>query len=185
MRVVLWISLVGQNNGILLAYELEDVSPCDHFFQLGMPGRCPPYPEVGGVVIVRNSSDRSFSVAVVRSVSTPTFTTDSQVEEESKRKAIAVGPLMQQDYFVGMVYLGMLEVYGRVHGTFKRYRASGITGTRSWYSIERILDDPQVTIITMGNLLNGYGKTWGMLMVSSEGENHFYLLQKLEANEKN
>ncbi len=111
------------------------------------------------IMMVRNSSDRSFSMAVVRSVSTPTFTTDSQVEEESKRKAIAVGPLMQQDYFVGMVCLGMLEVYGRVHGTFKRYRASGITGTRSWHSIERILDDPQVTIITMGNLLNGYGKT--------------------------
>ncbi|CAM6058543.1 unnamed protein product [Sphagnum tenellum] len=92
--------LVGQNNGILLAYELEDVSPHDHSFQLGMPDRCPPYPEVGDVVIVRNSSDRSFSMAVVRSVSTPTFTTDSQIEEESKRKAIVVGPLMQQDNFV-------------------------------------------------------------------------------------
>ncbi len=137
--------LVGQNNGILLAYELEDVSPRDHLVQLGMPGRCPPYPEVGDVVIVRNSSDRSFSMAVVRSVSTPTFTTDSQVEEESKRKAIAVGPLMQQDYFVGIVCLGMLEVYWRVRGTFKRYRASGITSTRSWHSIERILDDAQVT----------------------------------------
>jgi hypothetical protein len=44
---------------------------------------------------------------------------------------------------------------------------------------------PKLLIITMGNLLNGYGKTEGMLMVSSEGENHFYLLQKLEANEKN
>jgi hypothetical protein len=97
------------------------------------------------VVIVRNSSDRSFSMAVVRSVSTPTFTTDSQVEEESKRKAIAVGPFMQQDYFVGTVCLGMLEVYGRVRGTFKRYRASGITSTRSGHSIERILDDAQVT----------------------------------------
>jgi hypothetical protein len=69
--------LVGQNNGILLDYELEDVSPRDHLFQLGMPGCCPPYPEVGDVVIVRNSSDRSFSMAVVRSVSTPTFTSDS------------------------------------------------------------------------------------------------------------
>jgi hypothetical protein len=96
-----------------------------------MPGHCPPYPEVGDVVIVRNSSDKPFSMAVVRSVSTPTFTTDSQVEEESKRKPIAVGPLMQQDYFVGTVCLGMLEVYGQVHGTFKRYRASGITSTRS------------------------------------------------------
>jgi hypothetical protein len=38
---------------------------------------------------------------------------------------------MQQDYFVGMVCLGMLEVYGRVRGTFKRHRASGITSTRS------------------------------------------------------
>jgi hypothetical protein len=137
--------LVGQNNGILLAYELEDVSPRDHLFQLGMPSHCPPYPEVGDVVIVRNNSDRSFSMAIVRSVSTPTFTTDSQVEEESKRKVIAVGPFMQQDYFVGMVCLGMLEVYGRVRGTFKRYRASGITSTRSWHSIERILDDAQVT----------------------------------------
>jgi len=73
-----------------------------------MPGCCPPYPEVGDVVIVRNSSDRSFSMGVVRSVSTPTFTTDSQVEEESKRKAIAVGLLMQQDYFVGTVCLGIV-----------------------------------------------------------------------------
>jgi hypothetical protein len=71
------IPLVGQNNGILLAYELEDVSPRDHLFQLGMPSRCPPYPEIGDVVIVRNNSDKSFSMAVVRSVSTPTFTTDS------------------------------------------------------------------------------------------------------------
>ncbi len=81
----------------------------------------------------------------MRSVFTPTFTTDSQVEEESKRKAIAVGPLMQQDYFVGTVCLGMLEVYECVCGTFKRYRASGITSTRSWHSIQRILDDAQVT----------------------------------------
>jgi hypothetical protein len=49
---------------------------------------------------------------VVKSVSTPTFTTNSQVEEESKRKDIVIGPLMQQDYFVGMVCLGMLEVFG-------------------------------------------------------------------------
>ncbi len=88
MHKFISLPLVGQNNGILLAYELEDVSPRDHLFQLGMPGRCPPYPEVGDVVIVRNSSDRSSSMAVVRSVSTPTFTTDSQVEEKSKRKAI-------------------------------------------------------------------------------------------------
>jgi hypothetical protein len=140
MHKFIMMPLVGQNNGILLAYELED-----HLFQLGMPDRCPPYPEVGDVVIFRNSSDRSFSMAVVRSVSTPTFTTDSQVEEESKMKAIAVRPLMQQDYFVGMVCLGLSEVYGRVRGTFKRYRASGITSTRSWHSIERILDDAQVS----------------------------------------
>ncbi|CAM6035755.1 unnamed protein product [Sphagnum compactum] len=137
--------LVAQNNGILLAYELEDVSPRDHFFQLRMPGHCPPYPEVGDVVIVRNSSDRSFSMAVVKSVSTSTFTIDSQVEEESKRKAIVVGSFMQQDYFVGMVCLGMLEVNGWVRGTFKMYKASGITNMRSWHSIERILDDAQVT----------------------------------------
>jgi len=141
MHKFILMPLVGQNNGILLADELEDVSPRDHMFQLGMPGRCSPYPEVGDVVIVRNSSDRSFSMAVVRSVSTLTFTTDSQVEEESKRKPIAIGPLMQQDYFVGTVCLGTLEVYGQVRGTFKRYKASGITSTRSWHSIERILDD--------------------------------------------
>jgi len=34
------------------------------------------------------------SMAVVKSVSTPTFTTDFQVEEESKRKAIAVATLL-------------------------------------------------------------------------------------------
>jgi hypothetical protein len=48
--------LVEQNNGILLAYELEDVSPHDHLFQLGMPGRYPPYLEVEDVIIVRNSN---------------------------------------------------------------------------------------------------------------------------------
>ncbi len=52
-----------------------------------MPGRCSPYPEVGDVVIVRNSSDKSFSMAVVRSVSTPTFTTDSQVEERKQEES--------------------------------------------------------------------------------------------------
>jgi len=96
------------------------------------------------VVIVRNSSDRSFSIAVVSSVSTPIFTTDSQVEEESKRKAIAVGLIMQQDYFVGRCAWALLEVYGRVRGTFKRYRASGITSTRSWHSFKRTLDNAQV-----------------------------------------
>jgi hypothetical protein len=39
----------------------------------------------------------------------------------------------------------MLEVYGRVHGNFKKYMAFGITSTRSWHSIERILDDAKVT----------------------------------------
>jgi len=63
--------LVGQNNGIFLAYELEDVSLRDHLFQLGMLGHCLPYQEVGDVVIVRNSSDKSFSMAIVRSVFTP------------------------------------------------------------------------------------------------------------------
>jgi hypothetical protein len=145
MHKFISMPLVGQNNGILLAYELEDLSPHDQLFQLGMFGCCPPYPEVGDVVIVRNINDKSFSMAVVRSVSTLTFTIDFQVEEESKRKAIAVRPFMQQDYFVGTVCLGMLEVYGQVRGTFKRYRASGITSTRSWHSIERILDDAQVT----------------------------------------
>jgi hypothetical protein len=80
--------LVRQNNGILLVYELEDVSMRDHLFQLGMLGYYPPYPEVGDVMIVRNRSDRSFSMAVMRSVSTPTFTIDSQVEEKSKSKTI-------------------------------------------------------------------------------------------------
>jgi hypothetical protein len=78
-------------------------------------------------------------------VFTPTFTTDSQVEEESKKKTIVVGPFMQQDCFVGTVCLGMLEVYGWVRGTLKRYKAFGITSTMSWHSTERILDDAQVT----------------------------------------
>jgi hypothetical protein len=110
-----------------------------------MFGRYLPYPEVGDVVIVKNSSDKSFSMVVVRSVSTPTFTTNFLVEKESKRKAIAIGPLMQQEYFVFTMCLGMLEVYGRLCGTFKRYRAFGFTSTRSWHFIERILDDAQVT----------------------------------------
>jgi hypothetical protein len=42
----------------------------------------PPYPKVGDVVIVGNNNDRSFFMEVVKSVSTPTFTTNSQVEEE-------------------------------------------------------------------------------------------------------
>jgi len=64
------------------------------------------------VVIVGNNNDRSFFMEVMKNVSTPTFTTNSQVEEESKRKYIVIGPLMQQYYFVGMVCLGMLEVFG-------------------------------------------------------------------------
>jgi hypothetical protein len=63
------------------------------------------------------------------------------VEEESKRKDIVIGPLMQQDYFVGMVCLGMLEVFGQVRGIFKKYMASRITNTKSWHSIEKNLDD--------------------------------------------
>jgi hypothetical protein len=55
------------------------------------------------VVIVRNNNDRSFSMEVMKSVATPTFTTNFQVEEKNKRKDIAVGPPMQQKYFVGMV----------------------------------------------------------------------------------
>jgi len=78
---------------------------------------------------------------VTKSVSTPTFTTNSQVEEENKRKDIVIGPLIQQNYFVGMVCLGMLEVFGQVCGIFKKYMASRITNTKSWHSIEKVLDD--------------------------------------------
>jgi hypothetical protein len=63
------------------------------------------------------------------------------VEEKNKRKDIAIQPFMQQKYFVGTVCLGMLEVFGQVHGTFKRYKASRITSTKSWHSIEKVLDD--------------------------------------------
>jgi hypothetical protein len=111
------------------------------------------------VVIVRNSSDRSFSMAVVRSVSTPTFTTDFQVEEESKRKAIAVGPLMQQDYFVGMVCLGMLEVYGWVREPSRGTRPLGLQAPSLDILLKEFWMMPKLLIITMGNLLNGYGKT--------------------------
>ncbi len=104
-----------------------------------MASRCPPYLEVGDVVMVRNSSDMSFSMAVVRTVSTPTFTTDFQVEEKNKRKAITTRLLCE--YGV-LGYVGSLWA---VCGTLKRYKASRITSTRSWHSIERILDDAQVT----------------------------------------
>ncbi len=63
------------------------------------------------------------------------------MEENNKRKDIAIGPLMQQKYFVGMVCLGMLEVFGQVHGTFKRYKTFRITSTKSWHSIEKVLDN--------------------------------------------
>ncbi len=81
----------------------------------------------------------SFSMAIMKIVSTPTFTTDFQVEEKTRGKPV------QQDYFVNMVCLGMLEVYGQVCGTFKRYKAFEITSTKSWHFIKRILDDAQVT----------------------------------------
>jgi hypothetical protein len=64
------------------------------------------------VEIVKNNNDNSFSMEVVRNVATPTFTTNFQVEGKKKRKDITIGPLMQQKYFVGMVCLGMLEVFG-------------------------------------------------------------------------
>jgi hypothetical protein len=50
--------------------------------------------KVGDVVIVRNNNDRSFSMEVVWSVSTPTFIIDFQVEEESKKKDITIRAFM-------------------------------------------------------------------------------------------
>jgi hypothetical protein len=144
--------LVGQNNGILLAYELEDVSPRDHLFQLGMPSCYPPYPEIGDVVIVRNSSDRSFSMAVMRSVSTPTFTIDSQVEEKSKRKAITTRLLCGYDVF-GHVGMGRCVELSKGLGPLRLQRPSLDILLKEFWTM------PKLLIITMGNLLNGYGKT--------------------------
>jgi hypothetical protein len=120
MHKFILMPLVRQNNGILLAYELKDVSSHDHLFQLRMHGRHFPYLKIGDATIVKNNSDKSFSMARMKSVSTPTFTINSPVEKEGIRKVIVIGPLMQQKYFVGTMCLGMLEVYGWVHGNFKR-----------------------------------------------------------------
>ncbi len=139
--------IVGQNNELIIAYEMEDISPRYHLLQKGMPGHCPPHPEIGDVVMVKdsNSNPPSFPLAVVKSVSRPKFTIDSRQEEESARKAIAIGPILEQDYFVGQVELSMLQVVAQLPGGYKRYKASEASNTRSWHCLERLVCDAQLT----------------------------------------
>jgi hypothetical protein len=77
---------------------------------------------------ISSSQDLSL-MARVRNVSRLRFVLDSLKEKQKTRKSIALGPFLEQDYFVSDVDLCMLEVVVEVLDNSKRYRAYGITKT--------------------------------------------------------
>ncbi len=91
-----------------------------------------------------SSQDLSF-MAMVRNVSRLRFVLDSLKEKQRTRKSIALGPLLEQDYFVSDVDLCMLEVIVEVLDNSKRYMVYGITKITYWHSIERLLHDAHIT----------------------------------------
>jgi hypothetical protein len=107
---------------------------------------CPPYLKIRDVVMMMTSSSQDLSLmAIVRKVFGLRFVFYSLEEKQRIRKSITLGPLLEQDYFVGEVDLCMLEVVIEVLDNFKRYMAYGITKTTSWHSIKRLLDDAHIT----------------------------------------
>lgn len=104
-----------------------------HFFEQGMLGRCPPYSKVGNVVMVKinnHMNPHSFSLVVVRNVSKPRFILDPPKEELIKMRVIT-RELLEQDYFVREVQLGMLQVIAQLLSCLKRYKLFGIVDTNS------------------------------------------------------
>ncbi len=95
---------------------------------------------------------------VVRIVSTPTFTIDYQVEEESKRKDIAIGPLM---WFAWACW----KFLGRCMEPLRSTWPLGLQAPSLGILLNFFWMMPRLPTIIMGNLLNGYGKTKGMLLV--------------------
>jgi hypothetical protein len=56
-----------------------------------------------------------------------------------------VGPLLDQEYFVGEVNVCMLKVVAKLPNNLKRYKVSQISNTKSWQYLERLLHNASVT----------------------------------------
>jgi hypothetical protein len=85
------------------------------------------------------------SLVVMTHVTQLKFILNFPEEKQTMRKAITIGPLLEQEYFVGEVNVCMLEVVAELPNNLKRYKVSQITNIKSWQSLERLLHNASIT----------------------------------------